>query len=371
VILSARHLHAGHFFVKIIYLPFFLPVVVDIKQTKLYPLFVMKPKGFRIIHDNQIDLKILRDLNITIIGYGSQGRAQALNLRDSGFSPVIGIKTKSGTRRIARKDGFKVTTPAKAVKDADVISIMIPDHLHQELFENELGRVIKKGQTYVFAHALSVHFNLVIQPNDVDFALVAPHGPGLRLREKFISGKGVPAFIAKTDISSKRALKIAGAYAKAIGCSRAGLLVTSFAEEAIGDIFGEQAVLCGGLAALLKSGFDALVKEGFPPQNAYIECVYQLDLIVDLIKKYGIGGMYERISTTAEYGSYLAEDKIINAGSKKAMQSMLKRIKSGKFTAELMDEYQRSFKKLHRYRNKKWPSKLDEMARYFNKAFNT
>ncbi len=331
----------------------------------------MKPKGPKIIHDSQINLNVLRGLKIAIIGYGSQGCAQALNLRDSGFSPVIGLKIKSSSRRQARKDNFNVTTPAKAVTDAEVISVMIPDHLHRELFENELSRVIKKGQTYIFAHALSVHFNLVKQSRGIDFALVAPHGPGQMLRERFISGKGIPAFIAKTDMSSRKALKIAGAYAKAIGCSRAGLLVTSFAREAIGDIFGEQAVLCGGLAALLKSGFDTLVRDGFPPQDAYVECVYQLDMIVDLIKKYGIGGMYKRISTTAEYGSYQAEDKIINADSKKAMQAMLKRIKSGKFTAELMDEYHGSFKKLFRYRNKKRLSTLDEMARYFNKTFNT
>lgn len=325
--------------------------------------------GIKIIRNHQIDSSILKGLKITIIGYGSQGRAQALNLRDSGFSSIIGLKAKSGSRRMAVNDNFEVTTPPKAVKDADLISVMIPDHLHKELFENELGGVIKKGQTFIFAHALSVHFNLVRQPEDVDFVLVAPHGPGVKLRQKFISNEGVLAFIAKTDISSKKALKVVAAYAKAIGCSRTGLIVTGFAEEAIGDIFGEQAVLCGGLAALLKSGFDTLVKGGLPPHNAYIECVYQLDLIVDLIKKYGIGGMYERISTTAEYGSYLAEDEIINTSSKRAMTTMLKKIKNGKFTDELMKEYQRSFKKLYRYRNKKRPSTLDETALFFNKKF--
>ena len=251
----------------------------------------MTDKKIRIIPAKDINLTLLKSFKIAVIGYGSQGKAQALNLRDSGFMPIIGLPSKSRSRKIAQKDGFTVTTPTKAVKNSDLISILIPDHKHKELFENELVGAIKKGQIFIFAHSFSVHFKLVKPPENVDFVLVAPHSPGVRLREKYLSGDGVLSFIGRTETSSKNSLNIAAAYAKAIGCANKGAIVATFAEEAIGDIFGEQAVLCGGLSALLKAGFDTLINAGLPPHNAYIECVYQLDLIVDLIKKYGIAGM--------------------------------------------------------------------------------
>lgn len=330
----------------------------------------MVPGRIKIIRESQIDLKALAGLRIAIIGYGSQGRAQALNLRDSGFTSIIGLPARSRSRLTARNDGFMVATPAKAVQGSDVISILVPDHKHKELFDIELNDVIKKGQTFVFAHGLSVHFKLVSQPKGVNFVLVAPHGPGLRLREKFIADRGVSAFIGKTEASTRKSLKLALAYAKAIGCSRSGLIATTFSEEAIGDIFGEQAVLCGGLSALLKAGYDTLAKAGLSPDKAYLECVYQLDLIVDLIKKYGIGGMYERISTTAAYGSLFAEDKIINAASRKAMESILNKVKSGRFTTELMADYHNSFKDLKKLKKKKRSLMLDKMARYFDRNFD-
>ncbi|MCD6161410.1 MAG: ketol-acid reductoisomerase [candidate division Zixibacteria bacterium] len=324
----------------------------------------------KIIPTREIKSVLLKNLKIAVIGYGSQGKAQALNLRDSGFMPIIGLPSKSRSRKIAKKDGFTVATPAKATRNSDLISILIPDHKHKELFNNELCRVIKKDQVFIFAHSLSVHFKLVKQPKDVDFILVAPHSPGIRLREKYLSGEGVLAFIGQTEASSKKSLNIAAAYAKAIGCARKGVIATTFAEEAIGDIFGEQAVLCGGLSALLKAGFDTLIEAGLPPQNAYIECVYQLDLIVDLIKKYGIAGMYDKISATAAFGSFQAEDMIINKKSKSAMNLIMKKVKAGKFADELLDDYSNSFKKLKAYKKEKRHPNLDKMALFFTKRFD-
>jgi ketol-acid reductoisomerase len=329
----------------------------------------MKKTALKVIRDKNIDVSILKKLKIGIIGYGSQGRAQALNIRDSGFMPAIGLPSKSKTRNIARKDGFAVVAPAELASEADLIAVLAPDHKHRELFEKDIFKVSQGGQTFVFAHALSVHFRLVTQPPRTDFVLVAPHGPGQRLREKYLHGEGIPAFIAKTGDSSKKSLKLAKAYAKAIGCARSGLIKTTFEHEAIGDIFGEQAILCGGLSGLLKAGFDTLVKAGLPPTNAYIECIYQIDLIIDLIKKYGIDGMYDRISTTAAYGGLLAEEKIINPASKKAMQKMLQEIKNGKFVKDLMADYDKSFKKLNRNRLKKRPELLDKTALLFDRKF--
>lgn len=284
----------------------------------------------------QINLAILKNKKIAILGYGSQGRAQALNLRDSGITPIIGMPEKSKSRKQAVRDKFKVMSPAESVARADIIAVLAPDQVHKDLFANQIKGAIHPGQVFIFAHALSVHFKLVNQPRNVDFVLVAPHAPGLRMRERFVRGGSVSAFIGKTEKSSTASMKIAAAYAKAIGCNHRVLIISSFADEAIGDIFGEQAVLCGGLAGLISAGYETLVKSGIPPHNAYLECIYQLDLIVDLIKRYGIGGMYERISLTARYGGRRAENKIINAQSKRAMNRLLAEISNGKFVEELL-----------------------------------
>ena len=331
----------------------------------------MRLKKTRIIDAGTIDLQLIKNKPIAIIGYGSQGRAQALNLRDSGFDPIIGLPSQSHSRKRARKDDFKITTPRLAVKNAAIAAILVPDHRHRELFDNELYRVMMPGQVFVFAHALSVHFHLVDQPDGVDFVLVAPHGPGLRLRERFLRGGGITAFVGRTESSSKASLGLAAAYAGAIGCGRGGLVVTTFAHEAIGDIFGEQAVLCGGLSALLKAGFETLVKAGLPPENAYLECVYQIDLIVDLIKRYGIGGMYDRISKTAAFGAVPAESKIINNESEKAMRNILNEIDSGDFARNLMADYARGFRRFKAALKKRQSRELDRMARYFSNELDS
>ncbi|HBC46703.1 MAG TPA: ketol-acid reductoisomerase, partial [candidate division Zixibacteria bacterium] len=227
---------------------------------------------------------LLKNYRLAILGFGSQGQAQALNLRDSGLTPTIGLPPKSKSRIAVRKAGFRVVTPWQAIDSADIISVLLPDHKHQEFF-NKIGDISSK--TFIFAHGLSVAFGLAKLPDTCDTILIAPHGPGLRIRELYQSGKTFTAFWAVNNDASGKARQIASAYAAAIGCPPKSLFKTSFRDEAIGDIFGEQAVLCGELVGLIESGFDTLVRHGLSPESAYLECVYQLDLIIDLIKKFG------------------------------------------------------------------------------------
>jgi ketol-acid reductoisomerase len=299
----------------------------------------------KIYKDKDADLKYLKGKRIAIIGYGSQGKAQALNLRDSGMDVIIGLHHKSKTRIKAKKDGFTVYTTERAAEMADAISFLAPDHLHKEIFDHQIKNHLKPKDVLIFAHAFSIHFNLVIPPKFVDVVLVAPHGPGELTRERFLDGKGISSFIAVHQDYSKEAKKIALAYAKAIGATRDGAMLTTFRDEAIGDLFGEQAVLCGGLAELLKSGFETLVEDGLSPENAYLECVHQIDLIVELIKKYGIAGMFERISQIAEYGSYLSGKKVIN---KTQMKKVLEQVKNGTFTRKWLKEQKTGLKSYKR-----------------------
>lgn len=279
-------------------------------------------------------LRPLAGKTIAILGYGSQGRAQALNLRDSGFAPLIGLPTRSRSRITARRDGFRITKPADAVQAADIIFVLAPDHLHGEVYEREICPHLRQGQMLVFAHGSSVHFGLVAPPPTVDVVLIAPLGPGQRLRELRGQRDGVACFLAIHQNASRRARPIALALAKAIGCLPAGAIETTFALESVGDLFGEQAALCGGLSALLQAAVDTLVRHGFNPHTAYLECVYQLDLIVDLIKSEGLAGMFARISPTAAHGATVAGPRIITAAARRAMDGLLAEIQSGRFFRE-------------------------------------
>ena len=308
----------------------------------------------KIYKDKDASLKYLKGKTVSILGYGSQGRAQALNLRDSGLKVAIGLPAKSKDIKTSLKDGFKVYTPEKAVQTGETISVLAPDHKHKELYEKSIHKNLSPGKTLVFAHAYSIHFGLIRPPEFVDVVLVAPHGPGELVRELYLEGKGITSFIAVEQDYSGKALDKALAYAKGIGSTKAGAILTTFKDEAIGDLFGEQAVLCGGLSELLKSGFETLVESGLPPENAYVECVYQLDLIVELVKKYGIAGMFGRISQTAEYGSYVSGKKVVN---KNQMKNVLSKIKNGNFARKWMKEYEKgmkNYKRMKRY----WESHL-------------
>jgi ketol-acid reductoisomerase len=296
--------------------------------------------AFRIYRDKDADLKYLKDKIITIIGYGNQGRTQALNLRDSGLGVMIGLPKGSKSTKQAHKDGFEVCSADKATKFGDVISILAPDHLHKKIYYQQIESNLSCGKTLIFACGFSIHFKLVVPPNFLDVIMVAPHAPGEVMRKLFLEEKGVPCFIAVHQDKSGNAQKKALAYAKALGCTKAGAFETTFKDEAIGDLFGEQVVLCGGLSGLLKAGFDVLVESGLPPENAYLECVHQLDFIVNTIKSYGIAGMFDRISKTAEFGAYLAGKRVINDQVKREMKKILKEIEDGSFAKRWIKEYE-------------------------------
>lgn len=286
-------------------------------------------------------IRNLSKYKIAILGYGSQGRAQALNLRDSGTTPLIGLPSSSKSRKAATEDGFTITTPERALRRGDIIAVLIPDHKHKELFDR-LGKLrILSGKALIFAHGFSVAFGLVKPPSDCDVILIAPHGPGLRLRQNYLNGESFTAFRGIENDYSGKALQIARAYAAAIGCPEANLFPSTFKEEAVGDIFGEQAVLCGGLVGLMESGFDTLVKKGHSQDSAYLECIYQLDLLIDLVKRFGPAGMFDRISKTAAFGSLKRKEFLFDSGFRRKMEALYDDIQKGKFAKTLARESDR------------------------------
>jgi ketol-acid reductoisomerase len=298
----------------------------------------------KIYRDKDADLKYLKGIPIAIIGYGSQGRAQALNLKDSGLQVIVGLPQKSRSIKSARKDGFEVYSTSEAAKLGQIISVLAPDHLHKKIYDDQLRKNLSSGKTLLFACGFSIYFKLIAPPKDVDVIMVAPHAPGEVMRNFFLEKKGVPCFIAVEQNYSGKAIKKALAYAKAIGSTKAGVIQTTFRDESIGDLFGEQVVLCGGLTELLRAGFEVLVESGLPQENAYLECVHQMDFIVNTIKSHGIAGMFERISKTAEYGSYLSGKRVINDRAKKEMKKILKEIEDGSFAKRWIKEYESGMK---------------------------
>lgn len=259
-----------------------------------------------------------------------------MNLRDSDHRVTVALPPASKSRRIANRDGFKpVRSAAKAVKQAEIVCFALPDHLHGRVYQKEIANNLPGGSCLLFLHGLSVHFGFVPPPSDGDVILVAPHGPGLAVREKYLTDRSMSAFFAVYQDATGRARNIALRLAEDMGIRKRKLIETSFENETLGDLFGEQVVLCGGLAALIQGGFETLVAKGFPPEDAYLEVAYQLDLIIALIKKYGIAGMFERISVAARYGSVVTGPKIIDASVRKKMEAAFDEIKSGKFTAKL------------------------------------
>lgn len=273
---------------------------------------------------------------IAIIGYGSQGRAMALNFRDSGYDLIIGLRSRSRSRRVARNDGFHaILTIAEAVKRAEVVCFAFPDHRHGAVFDKEIAPYLKPGAALLFLHGLSIQYGLVKPQTNCDILLLAPHAPGVAVREQYLGDRAISAFYAVHRDYSRRAVQTVIELAGGMGIRKNRLVKTTFRDEAIGDLFGEQAVLCGGLAMLIKTGFDLLVERGIRPENAYLEVAYQLDLIVALIKKHGVQGMLNRISVAARYGSIQSGPKIIDAHTKRQMRRVLKEIESGTFASTL------------------------------------
>lgn len=284
-----------------------------------------------IYYENDATLAPLQDKTVAIIGYGAQGHAHALNLRDSGLSVVVGLHEGSKSREKAEAEGLKVTSAEDAVKAADVIMILVPDHIQKKVYETSIEPNLTAGKTLMFAHGFAIHFGAIVPPADIDVSMIAPKAPGQRVRELYQEGVGVPALIAIHQDPSGKAKEVGLAYARGIGSLSAGVLETTFREETETDLFGEQAVLCGGVAALMQAGFETLTEAGYAPESAYFECVHEMKLIVDLIYEGGLTQMREVISDTAEYGDYMAGPKIITSGTKTAMKELLSEIQSGEF----------------------------------------
>lgn len=286
--------------------------------------------------DGNIDA--LKGKKIAIIGYGSQGHAHALNLRDSGLDVVVGLPESSKSRSKATAAGLTVLTPAEAAKVADFIMILVPDHLQADIYEKDIAPNLKAGKTLMFAHGFAIHFKSIQPPADIDVSMVAPKAPGHRVREVFTEGSGVPALVAVSQDASGKALQNALAYATGIGSMRAGVLETTFREETESDLFGEQAVLCGGTAELIRAGFQTLVDAGYAPEIAYFECLHELKLIVDLIYEGGLNYMRYSISDTAEYGDYTRGPRIVNDATRAEMKKILQEIQSGEFAKQWIAE---------------------------------
>lgn len=293
----------------------------------------------KIYYETDADLNHLKGKTVSIIGYGSQGRAHALNLNDSGIQVLIGLRKGSPSAKRAEEDGLKVVSVEEAADKGDVIAFLAPDEAHKSIYE-QIKPFLKEGKALLFAHGFNIHYNQVVPEKFLDVIMVAPKGPGDLVRSLYEKGSGTPGLVAVYQDYTGNALNIALAYAKGIGCTRAGVIETTFKEETETDLFGEQAVLCGGTTALIKAGFETLVEAGYQPEVAYFECLHELKLIVDLIQERGISGMREVISNTAEYGDLTVGPKIIDEHVRNNMKEVLKRIQSGEFAREWILENQ-------------------------------
>ncbi len=285
----------------------------------------------KIYYDQDADLNMLKGKTIAVMGYGSQGHAQAQNLKDSGLNVIVGLRETSSSRQKAQADGLQVATVPEAAKAADVIQILVPDELQADIYREQIAPYLKPGNAIMFSHGFSIHFGQIVPPPEVDVFMVAPKGPGHIVRRMYKEGKGVPCLVAVEQDYSGKAKEIALAYAKGIGGTRAGVFETSFREETETDLFGEQAVLCGGVTQLMKAGFETLVEAGYAPEIAYFECLHEMKLIVDLINEGGFNLMRYSISNTAEYGDYIAGPRIITEETRQEMKRILADVQNGEF----------------------------------------
>ena len=294
-----------------------------------------------------VDRKALRAARIAVLGYGSQGRAHALNLKDSGFDVVVGARKGGKSARAAKRDGLAVAEPVEAARDADLVAMLVPDMAQRELYE-QIEPVLKRGATLLFAHGFNIHFKQIKPRRDLDVVMIAPKGPGGLVRRQYQQGRGVPCLLAVAQDSTGRAHARALAYADGIGGTRGGVLETSFAEETETDLFGEQAVLCGGATELVVKGYETLVEAGYQPEVAYYECLHELKLIVDLLHEGGLAKMHQFISDTAKYGDLTRGPRVVNERTKQEMRKILKEIQSGKFARQWIDEHRHGAKNFRR-----------------------
>ena len=301
----------------------------------------------KLYHQEDCDLNLLNGKTIAIIGYGSQGHAHALNAKESGCDVIIGLYEGSKSWKRAEEQGFKVYTSAEAAKKADIIMILINDELQAKLYKESIEPNLEPGNMLMFAHGFNIHFNQIVPPKDVDVTMIAPKAPGHTVRSEYQAGKGTPCLIAVEQDATGQAKDIALAYALAIGGARAGVLETTFRTETETDLFGEQAVLCGGVCALMQAGFETLCEAGYDPRNAYFECIHEMKLIVDLIYQSGFAGMRYSISNTAEYGDYITGPKIVTEDTKKAMKQILSDIQDGSFAKEFLLDMSPAGRQVH------------------------
>ena len=292
-----------------------------------------------IFYEKQADLELLQGKKVAIIGYGSQGRAHALNLKDCGVDVRIGLHAGSQSKAKAEADGLRVLSNSAAAAEADFVMLLLPDPIQARVYEQEIAPNLEAGNTVMFAHGFNIRYGFISPPADVDVSMVAPKAPGHRVREVFVEGSGVPGLVAIHQDAGGNALANALAYAKGLGCTRAGVISTTFSEETETDLFGEQAVLCGGVSELIKAGFETLVEAGYQPEIAYFECLHELKLIVDLVYEGGLNYMRYSVSDTAEWGDYKSGPRIVTDETRAAMRQILAEIQSGSFAEEWMDEY--------------------------------
>ncbi len=288
----------------------------------------------KVYYESDADLRVLEGRKVAVIGYGSQGHAQAQNLKDSGIDVVVGLYEGSKSWNKVKEDGLEVASVAEASKQADIIQILVPDHVQPDIYKEHIKPNLEEGNSLVFSHGFNIHYHQIIPPENTDVFMIAPKSPGHILRRMYTKGEGVPALLAVYQDYTGNAKEKALAYGKAIGCARAGIIETTFKEETETDLFGEQAVLCGGVTELIKAGFDTLVEAGYQPEIAYFECLNELKLIVDLIYEGGLSWMRYSVSDTAEYGDYVAGKRIINEDTRKEMKKLLKEIQTGKFAKD-------------------------------------
>jgi ketol-acid reductoisomerase len=316
-----------------------------------------------IYYEKDANLDLIKGKKVAIIGYGSQGHAHALNLKDSGVDVRVGLQPGSKSKAKAEGAGLRVVTPAEAAKEADVVMILAPDQTQKKIWDEEVAKGMTKGKALLFAHGFNIHFGQIRPPADIDVLLVAPKGPGHLVRRQFQDGRGIPCLIAVQQDATGQAKQLGLAYARGLGGARAGVLETTFKEETETDLFGEQAVLCGGAAALVKTGFEVLVEAGYQPESAYFECLHELKLIVDLMYEGGLAWMRHSISDTAEYGDYTRGPRVVNAQTKEEMRKILREIQSGQFAKEFIIENQVGRPVFDKYRQAEAEHPIEEVGK--------
>ena len=322
-----------------------------------------------IILDKDIDKDLIKSKKIAVIGFGSQGYGQSMNLKDSGCDIVLGLRLGGKSDTKAKDYGFRTMSIEDAVKYADIVQILIPDELQAKVYEEQIKPYMRKGQYLMFSHGFNIHYKKIVAPEDVNVIMVAPKGPGHTVRSEFLEGRGVPSLIAVYQDSTGNSKEVALSYASAIGAGRAGIIETTFKEETETDLFGEQAVICGGVSALIKAGFETLVDAGYSPYMAYFEVLHEMKLLVDLINQGGLADMRYSISNTAEYGDMTRGPKVIGKESREAMKNLLKDIQSGAFANEFLDEMETGCHKFNQLRKENADHLIEKVGQEIRSSF--